>query len=125
MATLEHVNLTTQDTHATAAWLCEIFDWKIRWEGGSKNDGYSVHVGSDTSYVALYSPVGDTKPGIDNYTHLNGLNHIAVVVDDLDDTEARVKAAGFTPFSHGDYEPGRRFYFKDQNGLEVEVVNYA
>jgi glyoxylase I family protein len=53
------------------------------------------------------------------------LNHIGVEVDDLDATEARVIAAGLTPFNHGDYEPGRRFYFFDPDGIEYEVVSYA
>ena len=46
-------------------------------------------------------------------------------VDDLDATEARVVAAGLTPFNHGDYAPGRRFYFFDPDGIEYEVVSYA
>ena len=53
------------------------------------------------------------------------LNHIGVEVDDLDLTEARVSAAGLRPFSHGDYEPGRRFYFLDPDGIEYEIVSYA
>jgi len=53
------------------------------------------------------------------------LNHIGVQVDDLDATEARVIAAGLLPFSHADYEPGRRFYFLDPDGIEYEVVSYA
>lgn len=32
-ATLEHVNLTVPDPDATAAWLCEVFGWHIRWQG--------------------------------------------------------------------------------------------
>jgi predicted enzyme related to lactoylglutathione lyase len=55
---------------------------------------------------------------------LNGLNHIGVVVADLEATEARVKAAGYVPENHADYEPGRRFYFHDHNGVEIEVVSY-
>jgi len=47
------------------------------------------------------------------------------VVDDLDSVEDRVKAAGFTTGNHGDYEPGRRFYFHDADGIEFEVVSYA
>ena len=39
--------------------------------------------------------------------------------------EARVSAAGLIPFNHGDYEPGRRFYFLDPDGIEYEVVSYA
>lgn len=52
------------------------------------------------------------------------LNHVAVVVDDLDAAEARVAEAGLTPFNHSDYKPGRRFYFFDPNGIEFEVVSY-
>ena len=44
---------------------------------------------------------------------------------DLDTIEMRVKAVGLTPFNHGDYEPGRRFYFFDPDGIEYEVVSYA
>ena len=53
-ATLEHVNITVKDPQYTAAMLCRIFGWHIRWEGPSMNNGYTVHVGSDSSYLALY-----------------------------------------------------------------------
>jgi hypothetical protein len=46
-------------------------------------------------------------------------------VPDLDVAEAVVRAAGLEPFSHGDYEPGRRFYFFDWDGIEFELVSYA
>ena len=53
------------------------------------------------------------------------LNHIGIEVDDLDAAEARVIAAGLRPFSHADYEPGRRFYFLDPDGIEyARVVSY-
>ncbi len=45
-------------------------------------------------------------------------------VDDLDAIEALVIAAGLTPFSHDNYDPGRRFYFFDPDGIEYEVVSY-
>ena len=50
---------------------------------------------------------------------------LSIEVDDLDTIEMRVKAVGLTPFNHGDYEPGRRFYFFDPDGIEYEVVSYA
>jgi len=125
MARLEHVNVTVADPDALAATLCELFDWKIRWSGAAMGDGRSVHVGDASSYVALYSP-GKTEPfGPDTYSRHGGLNHIGVVVDDLDATEERVKRAGFVPGSHADYEPGRRFYFHEANGIEIEVVSYT
>ena len=38
--------------------------------------------------------------------------------------ERRVVAEGYKPVSHGDYEPGRRFYFTMAGGLEFEMVSY-
>lgn len=124
-ATLEHVNLTVRDAKATGARLSSLFDWKIRWEGASIHGGYSVHVGGEASYLALYSPPTAPEKAAESYVMLNGLNHIGVTVDDLDNAEERVKVAGYKPYSHGDYEPGRRFYFDDEDGVEYEVVSYA
>lgn len=124
-AILEHVNVTVSDPAKTAEVLCKLFDWHIRWQGEAINGGYTIHVGSQDSYVAVYSPKGPLKAADSSYETLNGLNHIAVVVDDLDTTEERVKAAGFTTSNHGDYEPGRRFYFHDHDDVEYEVVNYT
>lgn len=59
-----------------------------------------------------------------SYAQKAGLNHIAVVVDDLDAVEAKVIARGYETHSHADYEPGRRFYFREENGIEIEVVEY-
>jgi hypothetical protein len=53
-----------------------------------------------------------------------GLNHIGVVVYDLDATEAHVKSLGLKTHSHGDYEPGRRFYFDTPHDVEIEVISY-
>ncbi len=124
-AILEHVNVTVSDPAKTADVLCKLFDWHIRWQGDAINGGYTIHVGSKDSYIALYLPKGELGAPADSYQTLNGLNHIAVVVEDLDTTEERVKAAGFTTSNHGDYEPGRRFYFHDHDDVEYEVVCYT
>ncbi len=121
---LEHVNITVPDPAKTAAWMDDIFGWKIRWEGDAINGGHTKHVGNETSYVALYNPNVELNDADDSYTQSGGLNHVAVVVGNLDDVEQRVIANGFVPKSHADYEPGRRFYFYDENGIEFEVVEY-
>ena len=123
-AQLEHVNYTVSDCHKTAAILGDLFGWHIRWQGPSLNDGHTIHVGTEDRYVALYTHGSPAETQEDNYATTGGLNHIAVTVDDLDATETRVKAAGFTPQNHADYEPGRRFYFHDHDGIEYEVVSY-
>jgi glyoxylase I family protein len=126
MAYLEHVNFTVSDPAATAEQLVTWFGWKIRWHGPSKNGGTTFHVGNETSYIAVYTPPEKPdKPSEDNYTHLAGLNHVAIVVDDLDATEQKIIASGIKTHSHADYEPGRRFYFHDPDGIEFEIVSYA
>ena len=44
---------------------------------------------------------------------------------DLVACEARATKAGFTPREHAVYEPGSRFYFRDFDGIEYEVVSYS
>ncbi|MCT8160594.1 VOC family protein [Pseudoruegeria sp. SHC-113] len=121
---LEHLNVTVSDPRAAADTLCALFDWQIRWEGESIYGGRSVHVGDGESYLALYSPQTALAAAEDSYHSHRGLNHIGIIVADLDATEARVKAAGYTPHNHADYEPGRRFYFKGPDGIEFEAVQY-
>jgi len=123
-ATLEHVNITVSNPEKTADLLCTLFDWHIRWFGDAKNGGTTYHVGSDDTYLAVYAENDAEKHKYDSYHSRGGLNHIGVVVDDLDKVEARVRAAGFATHSHADYEPGRRFYFDDSDGIEFEVVSY-
>ncbi|QBF30402.1 VOC family protein [Thalassococcus sp. S3] len=123
-AMLEHTNLTVSDPDATAKWMCDLFGWHIRWSGTAMQTGRTVHVGTDTQYLALFTPGKPNPPKDDNYETLGGLNHIAVVVDDIEQMEERVKNVGFTAGNHGDYEPGRRFYFHDADGIEYEVVQY-
>ena len=122
---LEHLNVTVADPDKTAQILTDLFGWHIRWAGDVSFGGRSVHVGSDQSYLALYSPDVSLKKGASSYRTFAGLNHIGVTVDDLDTVEAKVKALGYVPENHANYEPGRRFYFEEENGLEIEVVSYT
>lgn len=123
-ALLEHINITVKDPETTAAMLHDLFGWHVRWRGGAKYQGTTLHVGGETSYIAVYSSGGNDPVDFDRYKTPGAMNHIGVVVDDLDTVEAKVKALGFIPHNHGDYEPGRRFYFDDADGIEIEVVSY-
>jgi catechol 2,3-dioxygenase-like lactoylglutathione lyase family enzyme len=126
---LEHVNISVRDPQKTAAMLSEIFDWKIRWEGAPMAGGYTVHIGTETDYIAVYRPADPSTMAVieEGRSHRTRgmLNHVAIVVDDLDATEAKIIAAGYETLNHGDYEPGRRFYFYDDDRIEYEVVSYS
>jgi catechol 2,3-dioxygenase-like lactoylglutathione lyase family enzyme len=119
---IEHVNVNVSDPERAARMMERLFGWHVRWQGAARDGGQTIHVGSahlesGGHYIALHTGRGDFAKG-------QPLNHIGVEVDDLDSIEAKVVAAGLKPFGHDDYDPGRRFYFLDPDGIEYEVVSY-
>ena len=118
---LEHANITVSDPDRSSQLLQNLCGWHERWRGPSQLGGWTIHVGTDRDYLALYTNDGRGGP----YPKGTPLNHVGLVVDDLDAAERVVKDAGLTPFNHDDYEPGRRFYFFDWDGTEFELVSYA
>ena len=121
---LEYANVPSPNPQKTANWMQKVFDWSIRWEGETQENGYSIHIGDPDSYIAIYKPGLKIAPYQRSYSMSGHVNHVGIVVDDLDEIEQRVRSVGFEPHMHADYEPGRRFYFYDDTGLEIEVVAY-
>ncbi len=121
---IEHINLTVSDPQRSAAMVERLFGWHERWRGPARDGGLSIHVGSDTGYIAFYTGPDGMHRDV-RFPKGAPFNHVGVQVDDLDTVEAGVKALGLIPFSHDDYAPGRRFYFFDHDGIEFEIVSYA
>ncbi len=121
---IEHVNVTVRDPARTARLMGDLVGWRIRWQGPARDGGHTIHCGSDTDYVALYTGANAAYSDAD-FAKGRRLNHIGVEVDDLNAAEAKVLAAGLVPFNHANYEPGRRFYVLDPDGIEYEVVSYG
>ncbi len=119
---LEHINITVSDIDRSAALLERLCGWHIRWRGPSQLGGETIHVGNERDYIAAYTK---GAPLTARFAKGVPLNHVGLVVEDLGAAEAVVKAAGLEPFNHADYEPGRRFYFFDWDGIEFEMVSYA
>jgi len=121
IAQIEHANLTVTDPARSAALFGKLCGWKIRWKGPSMMGGETIHVGSDDSYLALYT----NERASGDYSKGQPLNHVGIKVDDLEQAEKVVLAAGLETFSHSDYDPGpKSFYFFDWDGIEFEVVSY-
>lgn len=120
-ARLEHVNLTVTDIERSTRLVESLCGWRVRWRGPSRLGGETIHVGSDTAYLAFHTDGADHTGKGDGPP----LNHVGLLVDDLDRAEETVFAHGLLPFNHADYDPGRRFYFLDWDGIEFEVISYA
>ncbi len=126
--TIEHANLTVTNPERSAELFKQLLGWEERWRGQSALGGDTVHVGlpgNGASYIALYTNADVRADSERNYSKGEPLNHLGLLVDDLDSAERAVTAAGLKPFGHDDYEPGKRFYFFDWDGIEFEVVSYA
>ncbi|RKF21012.1 VOC family protein [Altericroceibacterium spongiae] len=119
-ARLEHVNLRVSDIERSAALFEKLCGWHQRWRGAAIHGGETIHCGEQETYLALYSK----NESLERFKKGEPLMHVGIVVDDLDHAESVVSDAGLLPFNHGDYEPGRRFYFLDWDGIEFEVVSY-
>ncbi|MCC5994901.1 MAG: VOC family protein [Oceanicaulis sp.] len=120
---IEHVNLTVADPEHTSGMLQAVFGWRERWRGRESDGRIGIHVGGADSYVSLYPPRPPAKAHL--WPKSRPFNHLGVEVADLEACEVRVRQLGLRPYGHGDYAPGRRFYFMDEDGVEYEVVSYA
>ena len=47
-------------------------------------------------------------------------NHVGIIVDDLDESEQRVRSVGFEPHMHADYELGADFISMTTRGLRLK-----
>lgn len=123
-ARLEHANITVSDLDAAADFLLTAFpDFEIRGSGVGPEGLRWLHVGSDTSYVALNE--ADPAAQGEQPGRWRGVNHLGFEVDDAQAVRRRLLAKGyregFVPESH----PHRqRVYFLDRDGNEWEFVEY-
>jgi catechol 2,3-dioxygenase-like lactoylglutathione lyase family enzyme len=119
--TLEHANITVSDIERSSNLFQKLLGWHERWRGEAINRGETIHVGDERTYLALYTD----RRAHDRFAKGAPLNHLGLLVDDLDAAEKIVLEAGLETFNHADYSPGRRFYFFDWDGIEFEIVSYA
>ncbi|MFQ5590492.1 MAG: VOC family protein [Phycisphaerae bacterium] len=120
---LEHVNLTVSDLDRTLEFYTGLLGYRLRWSGTTSDGRRAAHLGDDRYYLALSE--AKSKGGFAHDPVAVGINHFGLVVDDLAVMKRRLAELGVTPHSEADYEPGLRLYFRDPDGFEVELVEYA
>lgn len=119
---IEHVNLTVSNLPRSLKFYRRLFGWDVRWQGTTTGGTPAAHLGDERCYIALFEAPKPGRWAID-YEAV-GFNHFGVVVDDLDAMTRRLDELGAEHGLEQDYEPGRRVYFIDPDGIEVELVQY-
>ena len=124
---LEHANITVTDVDRSLAFYSALFDFKLRWSGEVPGELQptirAMHIGNDDSYLALFEAEKPGRTPVD-YTGC-GLNHIGFVVADIEPYRQRLKELEINIHFEPDYEPGKRIYFYDPDGVEIELVAYT
>jgi catechol 2,3-dioxygenase-like lactoylglutathione lyase family enzyme len=122
---LEHINITSTDVLATVKFLQTAMpELQIRGSGDGEDCRKWVHLGTQTTYVAIEDRGAKGKGPHIPYTHA-GYNHMGFVVDDIDAVVNRLEAAGFEGGLKNLEHPHRkRWYFYDHDDNEYEFVEY-
>lgn len=120
---LEHANLTVTDIERSISFYRDLFKFEVRWRGTDSAGRAAAHVGDNQCYLAFFE-TASSGSAVKDYS-VAGLNHIGFVVDDLEEKRRRLETLGVEVHLEGDYEPGRRLYFLDPNGVEIELVEYS
>ena len=119
---LEHVNLTVSDLDRSIGFYCDLLELQVRWKGPIDDERLGAHVGDGRCYLALFQAAAAGT--VDRDYSRPGVNHFGFVVDDLDEARRHLDQLGALVHREADYEPGRRIYFLDPDGHEVELVQY-
>ncbi|MCW8330118.1 VOC family protein [Photobacterium sp. SDRW27] len=121
---VEHANVTVNNLDNTVDFLqAAIPEFQIRHQGQAEHYRW-CHIGTDNSYLALQEIVERTQ--IDRIPYRDvGLNHIGLVIEDVDAARKRLLAAGYRENDIVSPHPWRkRIYFWDQDGIEWEFTEY-
>jgi catechol 2,3-dioxygenase-like lactoylglutathione lyase family enzyme len=122
-ARLEHANINVGNIDEAIRFVTTAFpEFHVRGRG--EVDGRPwVHVGTESSYLALNELDGEARPSGEFGSE--PLNHLGFVVDKAEELAARLIAAGYR---EGFVAPPHRYrirkYFLDADGNEWEFVQY-
>lgn len=120
MQSLEHIHVDVDSIAKTVNFL-QIAVPQLQRRGGGDAEGYGpwVHIGGESSYIALTEVPGASQ--------IPQLRHIGVQVDNIENLMERLAAAGYEAADDSalDSHPfRRRVYYVDGNGLDWEFVEY-
>ncbi len=122
---LEHANLIVRDIDQMARFLTSAFPEFENRGGGINNGRRWIHLGTETTYIALSEATEEPLEEWHPYNGNPGLNHLGFEVDDVDALQRRMTAAGYRNSTYPNNHPHRkRVYFYDLEGNDWEFIQY-
>lgn len=119
---IEHANISVSDLNTSVDFYRRLLGAELRWRGLTDAGQQAAHVGGENTYLALFeAPESDRATA--NYMAV-GFNHLGFEVDGLDVYRQRLKEMDVPLKGEESYKPGRRMYFYDPDGIEIELVEY-
>ena len=120
---LEHANITVHNLKAAVKFFQTAFPhFKIR--GGGHNLRSWIHLGDDTTYLALNEAIDQQPKPKGDYDSV-GINHLGFVVENVEIVAKNLQAGGYQRDYPKQVEKHRiRDYFADEDGNQYEFVQY-
>ena len=128
MTQIEHLNITVPNIDEAIKFIQIVApDFKVRKDEKPLSSYRWAHIGNDEYYFALQEPHIGSEAEEPRKTYKNyGVNHIALVVDDISKIENKLVKAGYKRSIETPTEKYRkRLYFFDNFGFEWELVEYT
>ena len=123
---LEHANLCVDDIDGMIKFLqTALPDFIIRHDETGIDGDRWVHIGNDTTYIALNNSTEKESSDWKSYSGKSGVNHLGYMVDNAEQVRSRLLAADYIESTIENNHPFRkRVYFYDHEGRDWEFVEY-
>ena len=123
---LEHANLCVDDIDGMIKFLqTALPDFIIRHDETGIDGDRWVHIGNDTTYIALNNSTQKESSDWTPYSGKSGVNHLGYMVDNAEQVRSRLLAADYIESTIENNHPFRkRVYFYDHEGRDWEFVQY-
>ena len=123
---LEHANLCVSDIDGMIKFLqTALPDFIIRHDETGIDGDRWVHIGNDTTYIALNNSTQKESSDWTPYSGKSGVNHLGYMVDNAEQVRSRLLAADYIESTvENNHLFRKRVYFYDHEGRDWEFVEY-
>lgn len=133
LKTFDHVGVIVQDLEVSIAWYAKHLGFERQSEFGFPG-GQVAFIARGSLRLELFqiegaSPMAAERKQAESNLAIGGINHFAIVVDDLDETVAELQANGVElAYSLNDVPDGsgdRWTFIRDNEGMLIELYQPA